>query len=168
MDKDALLDLAALVESRATNQGSTLHGPQHWRCVSKVGIELARRTPGADPLVAFLFGLFHDSRRVNDGTDPDHGRRGARLLREMAAGEIAIPPEVLERVAFACETHTEAGPTSDPLIGVCYDADRLNLWREGIRPLPRYLSTKASLEMVEACRDLHWEPLTWKGVLVDL
>lgn len=168
MDRDALLALAPLVESRATNKGSTLHGPQHWRCVSLVGVRLARLTPGADPLVAFLFGLFHDSRRVNDGTDPDHGRRGARLLREMAAaGEAAIPPQILERVAFACETHTEAGPTSDPVVGVCYDADRLNLWREGTRPLPRYLSTPAGKGMTETYRDLHWTPLTWAEVVEE-
>ena len=169
MDRVALLALAALVQSRATNKGSTLHGPQHWRCVSLVGVRLSRLTPGADPLVAFLFGLFHDSRRVNDGDDPEHGRRGARLLRDMAAGgEVAVTPEVLERVAFACETHTEAGTTSDPVIGVLYDADRLNLWRESITPLPRYLSTAAGKDMIEACRELHWTPLTWARVLDEL
>ena len=169
MEKDALIALAALVGSRATNKGSTLHGPQHWRCVSLVGIRLARLTPGADPLVASLFGLFHDAGRVNDGDDPDHGRRGARLLREMAAsGELGIPPEILEEVAFACATHTEAGSTSDPAIGACYDADRLNLWREGIRPLPRYLSTAAGKGMIEECHELHWTPLTWKRVVDEL
>lgn len=166
MDRAALLALVPLVKSRSTNRDSTIHGPQHWRCVSLVGIRLARLTPGADPLVAFLFGLFHDSRRVNDGHDPDHGRRGASLLREMAIeGEVTVSPEILEKVAFACETHTEAGPTSDPVIGVLYDADRLNLWREGTRPLPRYLSTSAGKEMIEECRELHWTPLTWERVL---
>ena len=85
-----------------------------------------------------------------------------------AEGEVAVVSEILERVTFACETHTEAGPTSDPIVGVCYDADRLNLWREGIRPLPKYLSTAAGKGMIEACRELHWTLLTWKAVVDEL
>jgi len=44
-------------------------------------------------------------------------------------------------VAHAIDGHTRMGPSTDPTVGVCLDADRLNLWRVGIRPDPRFLST---------------------------
>ena len=55
-----------------------IHGVGHWARVLLNGRLLAEET-GADPRVVELFALFHDSRRINDGTDPEHGRRGADL-----------------------------------------------------------------------------------------
>jgi len=52
------------------------HGPDHWRRVERNGLLLAESS-GADIVVVRLFALFHDSRRENEFTDPDHGRRGA-------------------------------------------------------------------------------------------
>jgi hypothetical protein len=52
----------------------------------------------------------------------------------------------------------------DPTLGVCLDADRLTLWRVGMVPLARYLSTAAgrddaaprwSRELVES-PDVAW------------
>lgn len=166
MDPIALLDLTAVVEAHSTNLASTLHGPQHWRCVALVGLRLVKVTPGARADVAFLFGLFHDAMRVNDDEDPGHGRRGADLARRLvASGEAPIPEEILTPLLFACETHTEAGPTRDPVVGACYDADRLNLWRVGIEPRARYLSTAAAPGMIPSTRDLHNHPLAWSDVL---
>lgn len=166
MDPIDLLRLTAVVEGHSTNLASALHGPQHWRCVALVGLRLARVTTGADPCVAFLFGLFHDAMRVNDDEDPDHGRRGADLARRLvASGEATVPPEILKPLLLACETHTEAGPTKDPVIGVCYDADRLNLWRVGIEPDPRYLSTSVGKGIIAATLGLHDRSLVWSDVL---
>ena len=55
-------------------------------------------------------------------------------------------------------------------VGVCYDADRLNLWRMGIRPERKYLSTKAGISMAgeSAIQTLHYDPLTWGTVLDEL
>jgi uncharacterized protein len=65
---------------------------------------------------------------------------------------------------FACEEHTNGGVDSHPTVGVCWDSDRLNLWRVGIIPDPRWLSTKAarSKERIGWARDLQWERLSWK------
>ncbi len=52
------------------------HGVPHWARVLETGIELTDRN-GADRQVVELFAVFHDARRVNEGTDPDHGRRDA-------------------------------------------------------------------------------------------
>ena len=66
-------------------------------------------------------------------------------------------------LAFACEEHTNGGVGSDPTVGVCWDADRLNLWRVGIRPDPRLLSTRAakSGERIASARDLQGEHFAW-------
>ena len=45
---------------------------------------------------------------------------------------------------FACEEHTNGVVCTDPTVGVSYDAYRLNLWRVGGRPAPRWLSTEAA------------------------
>ena len=65
---------------------------------------------------------------------------------------------------FACEEHTNGGVDSHPTVGVCWDADRLNLWRVGIRPDPRWLSTEAarSEERIGWPRDLQWERSSWE------
>src|SRR3954469_272276 len=81
------------VLARATHRHSALHGKAHWRAVSFTALELAPKVPGADPLVGFLFGLLHDSQRLNDGGDPKHGPRAATFTRELfAEGLLPIEP----------------------------------------------------------------------------
>jgi len=65
-----------------------LHGPAHWVRVSRVGMKLAKATAGADQEVVHLFALFHDSRRENEDTDPDHGMRGAELAGSMRGTQL--------------------------------------------------------------------------------
>jgi uncharacterized protein len=73
------LDLVEVVLGRAAHRQSALHGERHWQCVAALGADLARGAVGADALSVFLFALFHDAMRENDGHDPEHGRRGAIL-----------------------------------------------------------------------------------------
>jgi hypothetical protein len=44
------------------------------------------------------------------------------------------------------------------------DSKRLNLWRVGIKPDPRWLSTEAarSEERIGWARDLQWERFSWE------
>ena len=70
-------DILEAVLARSTSHTSSLHGLVHWERVRKSGFALASATEGVDPKVVGLFALFHDSMRVNDGHDPDHGRREA-------------------------------------------------------------------------------------------
>jgi uncharacterized protein len=44
------------------------HGVVHWARLLENGLKLAEAT-GADRTIVPLFALFHDSRRVNDGSD---------------------------------------------------------------------------------------------------
>jgi uncharacterized protein len=91
-----------------------------------------------------LFALFHDSMRLNDNHDPLHSPRGAALARELRGEAFDLDEERMRLLEFACEEHTNGGVDSYPTVGVCLDADRLNLWRVGIRPDPHGLSTEAA------------------------
>jgi hypothetical protein len=67
----------------------------------------------------------------------------------------------------ACTAHTDAGFRDDPTIGVCFDSDRLNLWRVGITPDPKYLSTDAAVddELQHWSRSLHGHARDWEVLL---
>ncbi|MEJ2207064.1 MAG: HD domain-containing protein [Gemmatimonadota bacterium] len=122
-----------------------IHGLPHWGRVMENGRRLAQAA-GADPLVVDLFALFHDARRRNEGRDPGHGARGAELARELRD---ALPPLTegqLDLLCEACTHHTDGRVHADPTIGVCWDADRLDLWRVGVRPSGDLLSTAAARE----------------------
>ena len=124
---------------------SGIHGPGHWRRVRANGLALAALTEGADAAVVELFALLHDSRRLNDNHDPEHGPRAAALARHLAATTL-LPLDTarLDLLAEACARHTDGDTTTDPTIGCCWDADRLELSRLDIRPAARYLSTAAA------------------------
>ena len=126
---------------------SGIHGPGHWRRVRANGLALAALTNGADATVVELFALLHDSRRLNDNHDPEHGPRAAVLARDLAATALlALDAARLDLLAEACARHTDGDTTTDPTIGCCWDADRLELSRLEIRPAARYLSTAAALD----------------------
>ncbi len=48
------------------------HGVAHWARVLENGLRLAEET-GANVEVVSLFAVLHDSRRINEMTDPEHG-----------------------------------------------------------------------------------------------
>ena len=75
----------------------------------------------------------------------------------------------MELLGFACEEHTNGGVDLDPTVGVCWDADRLNLWRVGVTPDPRWLSTEAarSGERIAWARDLQVEHFAWEELYRD-
>ena len=148
---------------------SYLHGERHWRAVAHAGLLVAPRVPGCDPTAVLLFALFHDAMRENDSVDPDHGLRGGllaqRLLGERLAGDRV-------RTLFdACRDHTDARTSADPTIAVCWDADRLNLWRVGIEPDPHLLSTEPARDraLIGEARHFHdgdfeWDALTLRAL----
>ena len=160
-DAERLVDT---VLTRSTGKDSFLHGEDHWRRVAAAGLALLPETPDADPAVVFLFALFHDSMRFNDGHDPQHGPRGAALARELRGEAFDLEDAEMGLLGYACEEHTNGGVGRDPTVGVCWDADRLNLWRVGIRPDPRLLSTGAARNggRVAWARDLQREHVAWE------
>lgn len=127
----------------STTNASRLHGLEHWKRVGQNGLALADETEGADAEVVLLFALFHDSMRLNDGYDPDHGRRGSGLARELAH-LLPLEQRRLDLLAAACDDHADGLVCADPTVGACWDADRLDLPRVGIRSDPELLSTGAA------------------------
>ena len=139
-DPDALVRAVAAF---APNGDSHLHGEQHWQTVAAFGLILAQQTPGADPIVALLFGILHDCLRVDDGHDPDHGRRAGALAAAMNGGLFSLDAARLDTLVTALSLHVDGLTSDDPTVGVCWDADRLHLWRIAVTPDPARLSTAA-------------------------
>ena len=131
------------VEDQFALGRDSYHGPAHWRRVLALGRKLAPHT-GADLRVVELFAVFHDSRRANEAVDPGHGARGAELAVAYHGKHFELEPERLEVLLEACRDHTSGGVTDHPTLSVCWDADRLDLWRVGIYPDARYLCTEAA------------------------
>ncbi|MEE8523417.1 MAG: HD domain-containing protein [Thermoanaerobaculia bacterium] len=121
-----------------------VHGLGHWGRVMENGRRLAELT-GADVRVVELFALFHDCRRINEGTDPGHGRRGGKLARTLfEAGALELSGVQFVQIHYACEHHTDGLLAADTTVETCWDADRLDLGRVRITPEPRYLCTSAA------------------------
>ena len=164
-------DAARLVDAvleRSTGKSSSIHGEGHWKRVAAAGLALLPEMPDAEPALVFLFALFHDSMRVNDSFDPMHGPRAAVLARELRGGPFDLGDEEMDLLAFACEEHTNGGLSKNPTVGVCWDADRLNLWRVGFEPDPRFLSTEAarSKERIAWAYDLQQEQFAWEELFL--
>lgn len=141
-----LTHVAAAVCREYTLDLHGLHGAWHWLRVRQNGLWLAARTPNADVHVIELFALLHDSRRWDDGHDPQHGPRAAAFARRLHAdGILKLEADRLTALVDACAQHTEPRTSADPTIGCCWDADRLELARLGDPPDPRFLSTEAAL-----------------------
>ncbi len=137
---------AVIPHATLASRRSFLHGPRHWRQVARNGALLCERTTGADPHVVALFAALHDSCRDNDGRDPYHGPAAARTARHLRGVVFEADDEQMETLAYALRFHADGEVSDDPTIGVCWDADRLDLPRCGIEPDPAYLSTEAAKE----------------------
>src|SRR5262245_5469316 len=148
--------LVSVVLDRATHKGSIIHGEAHWKCVAQTGLELCREVESADRIVVFLFGLLHDSQRLNDGSDRAHGIRAAAFIGQIRDDYLRLSEEQLTLLTKACAEHADGFTSNDPTIGVCWDADRLNLWRLGIQPQPHLLSTDAARQpaVIQRAKDL--------------
>lgn len=140
-----------------------IHGDSHWRRVAEAGLHIAD-AEGIDRHAVLLFAILHDCRRENDGHDPGHGPRAAALARATGHQALGVSPQVLERLAHAMHHHTDGLTTDDPLVGACWDADRLDLPRVGIAPVGRYLSTATARDGATIARfaDVGREPMTWE------
>lgn len=120
---------------------SGLHGIPHWGRVLGNGQKMAKRN-GADLAVVEYFSVFHDCRRVNDMVDPGHGQRGADLAAELRP-KLGLTDSQLEELHYACANHTRGWVEGSLTVRTCWDADRLDLLRVGVRPEKSLLCTEA-------------------------
>ena len=119
------------------------HGVSHWARVLENGLRLSEAT-GANVIVVSLFAIFHDSRRVNECTDADHGLRGAEFAAEIRGQLFEVTDHEFNLLYRACEGHTHERTHPDLTIQTCWDSDRLDLGRVGITPHPSKLCTEAA------------------------
>lgn len=113
------------------------------------GLRLCETT-GAKIEVVRLFAVFHDSKRVSDGSDPEHGQRGADFAKALRGRLFDLPDDDFNLLYRACSGHTHELAHPDLTIQTCWDADRLDLGRVGVTPHPSRLCTDAakSREMI--------------------
>jgi uncharacterized protein len=146
---DALPEPLATIAASDGAPGLTLrdHGPRHWKCVALTGLELASRDRGVDLATVIAFAQLHDSQRLNEFHDPQHGPRAAAIASAaIAAGRLPgfdAGTRHASQLVEAIRDHTTSARTADPTIGACWDADRFNLWRVGIEPSVEFISTAA-------------------------
>lgn len=136
-------DLVKEIRTHYRLNWNGIHGVSHFLRVRDNGLRLAQAT-GAKPDVVELFAFLHDSRRRNEHRDPDHGKRAAIFVRSLNGLFFELPPGDLELLAFACEFHTRGLIDADVTVQTCWDSDRLDLGRVGIRPRASKLCTAAA------------------------
>ena len=111
------------------------------------GLRLAEETRATIDVVR-LFAVFHDARRVNEGTDRGHGKRGAELATVLRGEWFDLPDDDFELLYEACARHTDGGMDGDITIQTCWDADRLDLGRVGTMPEPTRLCTPTARRLI--------------------
>ena len=145
METRALTGLVDVALARAWRRDSSLHGDEHWRCVTATGLALAPAVGDADRTLVFCFGLLHDTRRLTDSFDPEHGARAASFASELQdEGVLVVDVGRFARLMAALVDHSNGLVSADPTIGTCWDADRLHLPRVGIHPRRELVSTEAA------------------------
>lgn len=143
MNEDKLIQtIIDVAKDRFVKPLSGIHGIDHWHRVHENGVYLAKHS-GGNTAVVRLFAYLHDCCRESDGFDPAHGKRAADFAKSIREQHLAaLSDDAFELLYFACEYHERGRVSDDPTVGSCWDSDRLDLGRVGIRPNPKLLSTE--------------------------
>jgi uncharacterized protein len=150
-----------------------LRGCRHWGRVAATGAELVERTPGADAAVVFAFALLHHApgEVFRDPPSPEFprgrptmpGRVAAGYAQELhVRGDLPLSDGQMAPLLLAIAEHDDGKTSSDPTVGCCWDADRLQVWGTGSIPQPRLLSTVAGVELREWARENLHEVVPWE------
>lgn len=133
-------ELINKVVAEAKLANSSIHGVSHWKTVERNGVYLCQFN-AADIEVVRLFALFHDSKRENDHRDLEHGPRAEIYLRTISK-LVPLNPEQFENLCIACRTHTVGKVAENITIGTCWDSDRLDIGRVGIKPHEKFMTNE--------------------------
>lgn len=105
-----------------------IHGVSHWTRVRRNGLRLAAYN-GARTDIVELFAFLHDSCRLTDGRDAEHGKRAAEFARALQGNFFQLDESGLDLLCQAIQGHTHGKDVKDITIQTCWDADRLDLTR---------------------------------------
>lgn len=166
---EAIPDFHALlteIQRRSTSGDSLIHGWRHWLETAWLGCELLAGTGQGNPAVVLLFSLLHDCLRTDDGADFQHGSRAAELASVLNGSHFFLSHAELNLLRRACRGHSISSVAAEQSIGICWDADRLGLWRIGVPPTRDFLSTRStSIErMICASKHIHCLKTNWDEV----
>ena len=131
--------LLAEVMSQFRISISGFHGTNHWTRVRHYALTIGSEV-GADLLVVELFAFLHDSQRINENEDRMHGDRAAEYAESLNHRYFDLPDSGLDKLVHAIRFHSYGKIHQCPTIQTCWDADRLDLGRVGIKPSAKYLS----------------------------
>ena len=141
-----MLDLKPIVQTILKDYALSWHGTHgvgHWARVLENGLLLAEVT-GANADVVRLFAIFHDSRRITESTDYGHGQRGAEFAAQLRGEVFDLPDPEFQLLYAACAGHEHGMIDASVTVQTCWDADRLDLGRVGMRLDPTKLCTDAA------------------------
>ena len=147
MTNQELEDLREFCVNRWPENMGVIHGVGHWDRVAKFGKMLYQE--GADMDVVMCFAYLHDSERINNSVDDEHGLRASLFIDTIRDTYLkALSDEQISTLKMACEMHTVVPRTSDITVNICFDSDRMDLLRVGIMPLPERMATERGAELV--------------------
>lgn len=133
----------AIIAQHRLKGTHSIHYIDHWARVLENGRRLAS-TNNARLDVVELFAVFHDSGRVSDGSDHEHGTKSALIAASMRGRLFEIDQAGMTLLDLACRMHSHGQTQADVSIQTCWDSDRLDLLRAGIYPAARHLCTPAA------------------------
>ena len=119
------------------------HGFHHWKRVLNNGRLLTKKT-GANLKVVELFCLLHDTQRLNEDYDLQHGHQAALYAQSIRGVLFDATDAEMDLLMEACTYHSDGHTDGDSTVQTCWDADRLDLGRVGIKPSPEKLCTQAA------------------------
>ena len=148
--------IVRIKKERPENVGSFFHGIDHWERVHANGLKLCKYFK-ADPDVIRYFAYLHDSCRLNEHNDPEHGPRAAKFIDELRQ-DIDLSDNQIRLLKRACAGHTHANLGTkaglDITLACCWNADRLDIDRVGISiDMNKLFAKNASdLDKILACK----------------
>jgi uncharacterized protein len=122
-----------------------IHGVAHWQRVRENGLRIAKHS-GADKQLVELFAFLHDCCREDDSHDPGHGERAAEFAKSLRGKLLHLHDAEFALLYEAIRDHELGQTRGDITVVTCWDADRLDLGRVGIRPRAEYLCTDFAKE----------------------
>jgi len=110
------------------------HGLSHWRKVLKFGLVLSEETEACKAVIAY-FAYFHDIMRKMEYADFDHGRRSVEFIKNSSEAQalIHLDGNEMDNLFYAIACHADGLTEANTTVQTCWDADRLDLFRVGIR-----------------------------------
>lgn len=106
MNRELRREVLRVVRRQFRLEWQGIHGAPHWARVRWNGLAMARAN-GARADVVELFAFLHDSQRISDGRDRQHGARGADFTLELNRELLQLDRPGLEMLAYAVRHHSE-------------------------------------------------------------